>query len=731
MTSSLPPFDILKRLDALTPDEGSQGKNQRSYFCPSCGAKNFKVDLRTGKYNGFGCDCMTTPVGRQAVIEAISPLEWTKPARHKQERCWTYRDVHGQPLVKVHRRDDGEGKRKIWQTALQPGEPAALKSRAYPYRFQQCLIAIEQGRDVFWVEGEPCADALWDIGIPATTTIGGTNNYSSEQYRDLFPEKTLVNGSLVICPDRDQQGLKYAEAIASDYSQASWCYVYPDSFCWQRLQKSGGADIADWIAEGASANTILAAVGEKRDFKQQSPEEPAQHSDVESKDKPNPFKRAYHHIEQLWGDRLRFNEYAKHIELDGQPIELGTVKVTLAVEENLNLGLDNLELILTHLAKRRTYHPVRVYLSECLAQHHDPNILNDLAQRYFGCTQPIYNTFLKRTLIAAVARIVEPGCKMDTALILQGTQGLKKSTFFKVLAGEDFFDDSLGAMSDKDERLKLHQTWFAEWAELESVFKRRDVAQTKAFLSSGIDVVRPPYGRQAERMKRQSIIVGTTNQEQFLSDATGNRRFWIVPVQRQVNLKLLAQERERIWGAAVALYRAGEQWWLTDEEEQQAQDLASNYQTSDPWESRIDAHLVEWRLTAVTTSELLTNCLEIEVGRQSRGDEMRVADCLKRLGWQSVRKVHAGKRRRVWVNAGRPKLPSSQPDGLPMNDEVDRSLTTDNTTETGVIAQPGQPKATNFVTTQIGQQEALLHRERADTNSAVSSNGLLTERRLE
>jgi predicted P-loop ATPase len=118
--------------------------------------------------------------------------------------------------------------------------------------------------------------------------------------------------------------------------------------------------------------------------------------------------------------------------------------------------------------------------------------LDNIAQRYFEVSEPLYQTFVRKSLIGAVARALSPGCKLDTALILQGKQGFKKSTFFKILAG-DYFDDSLGAVSDKDERLKLHRSWFIERSELESIFKRRDVSQTKAFLSNSISAVRPPY----------------------------------------------------------------------------------------------------------------------------------------------------------------------------------------------------------------------------------------------
>ncbi|MEM1256627.1 MAG: VapE domain-containing protein [Cyanobacteria bacterium P01_H01_bin.21] len=650
MKPSFPPFNILHFLDQLEPDEGSHRPDEGSYFCPVCHAKNFKINLKTGKYKGFSCVCTETDDGKRAVIEAIVPPQWQKPYRQKQKRAWTYCDQDNRSLIRVHRMDDGEGSRKIWQESLQEGTPAELKKFACPYRYEKCLETLqnEPQRLIFWVEGEPCADALWEIGIAATTTLGGSVNYCAEQYRNLFPAE-----SLVLCPDRDLQGLKYAEEIATDYPDTKWCYAYPDSPLWNHLSSGGGWDIADWIEAGATKDTILAAVGDKRGLIPAS--EPTPFKKGASKEKPNAFKRAYHFIDQLWAERLRFNDFTKEVELEGNAIELSDLKVELAITENLDLSLEKLELILGHIAKRNRYHPVKRYLMQCFAQYSDTDILDTLAQQYFGCEQPIYNAFLKRTLIAAVARVFEPGCKVDTVLILQGKQGFHKSSFFKSLVGAEYFDDSLGAISDKDEKLKLHKTWVVEWAELESVFKRKDIATTKAFLSSSIDVVRPPYNRQSVRMERQSIIVGTTNQDEFLSDVTGNRRFWVIPVQRSIGLEQLKQDRDLIWGAAVALYKANEQWWLTPEEEQQAEILASDFLTSDPWQSKIAAYLSEHQLNIVTTNEILNNCLEIELAHQTRRAQMRVADCLKEIGWEKTRKTYQGKQQRVWIRLSQPK----------------------------------------------------------------------------
>ncbi|MEO0373235.1 MAG: VapE domain-containing protein [Cyanobacteria bacterium P01_A01_bin.17] len=515
-------FNILDYLDQLKPDGGSETETDRSFHCPVCHSKNFKVSLNTGKYKTFGCSCMDTSAGKQAMIKAITTLGWHKPVRTRQKRIWEYRDEHGVPLITVHRQDDGDGKRRFWQKPLQQGKPAALKQRARPYRYQECLKAMLEGRDVSWVEGESCADALRSLGIPATTTIGGTNNYRSEQYRGLFPEPAPGVGNLVLCPDRDQVGLNYMEAIAADYPWAKWCYAFPESFLWQRLPKDGGADMADWIDDGATATTIRQVVGQQRTdvvpIKIVTVDVEQENTKASTDSKPNRFKQQFEAIDALWGERLRFNELTKDIEFDGDPIDVGEARVRLAIEENLDISLNNLELMLTYMAERQSYHPVREELERCHERYKNTAILDNLAERFFGVNNPLYDIYLRRTLIAAVKRIYEPGCKVDTVLVLQGPQGYFKSSFFQTLAGAAYFDDSFGSMSDKDERLKLHLVWFCEWAELESVYRRRDSEAIKAFLSSGTDLVRAPYARKAERLRRQSFIVASTNQDQFLND---------------------------------------------------------------------------------------------------------------------------------------------------------------------------------------------------------------------
>lgn len=373
-------------------------------------------------------------------------------------------------------------------------------------------------------------------------------------------------------------------------------------------------------------------------------------TEVASDEDPR-WMREYRLLEKKFGDHLRFNELTKQVELDGKAFDANTAKLQLGINHNTKLkgNREDLADSVVMLAQKNSYSPVGEYLRAVHQEYGDSTaILDGLAARHLGTSDPMHEALLRRFLIAAVARAIAPGCKHDCALILQGPQGYYKSTFFKVLASEPWFDDSLGSASDKDEKLKLHRSWIVEWAELETVFRRRDVSQVKAFMSSAVDILRPPYGRSIETLKRASVIVGTTNQDQFLADTTGNRRFWVIPITRPIDFQKLRAERNRIWAAAFALYQTGEQWWLTSEENQKVDAARSQYESVDPWLNPVHEY-VDGR-DAVTTEAILEMGLDLDKGKHNSGHARRVADIMRKLGWQQTpNKVsHYGKRKRVW-----------------------------------------------------------------------------------
>lgn len=262
----LPEFDILNFMDRL--EVVKELATEYHCTCPACGDGGFKIDKRSGKYAAFKCDCTNAQI-REAIrplSEAFEEHAPSKPVRPKAERKWEYRDRQGKPLVAVKRIDDGNGGRKIMQghwdgDRYKPGCPAEVRPDIPIYRYSDVQKAISDGEPfVFWVEGEPCADALWGLGIPATTSIGGCEGLERYgNYRD-----DLQGVQVVLCPDMDLAGLKYAEKVQGLYPDALWCYAFPDSAWWDKVPQKGGLDIADWVDQGATRDQILEAIGDKR-----------------------------------------------------------------------------------------------------------------------------------------------------------------------------------------------------------------------------------------------------------------------------------------------------------------------------------------------------------------------------------------------------------------------------------------------------------------------------------
>src|SRR4028119_1416359 len=186
-----------------------------------------------------------------------------KPIRPKQTRYWEYPARDGSKLVRVCRVDDGEGNRKIWQERWDGYDwvkgLGKIPREVIPiYRYAEVREAISQGQIIFTVEGEPCADALWNLGIPATTNIGGAGKWSQSHSDDLEGAETVV-----LCPDRDQPGLEHMLKAAQTLPSwnGHWLCAFPDSPAWENLPKSGGVDVGDWIADyKLSADDIKKAV---------------------------------------------------------------------------------------------------------------------------------------------------------------------------------------------------------------------------------------------------------------------------------------------------------------------------------------------------------------------------------------------------------------------------------------------------------------------------------------
>jgi predicted P-loop ATPase len=247
--------------------------------------------------------------------------------------------------------------------------------------------------------------------------------------------------------------------------------------------------------------------------------------------------------------------------------------------------------------------------------------------------------------------------KVDTVLILAGKQGARKSTAFRVLAGDDWFSDTAIDIRSKDSFQSIRGVWLYELAELAAT-RPRDAESVKAFLSAPTDRYRPPYGRNVVESHRQCVFVGTTNEATFLSDPTGARRFWPVSVGT-IDIDAIRHDRGLLWAEAVEAYRAGEPWWLDPDEDRALSDAQEQYQHEDPWLVTLDRWMAsaENRAQAsrgMRVGELLTAAVHMDEDRQKKGDEMRFGAVLQGAGWEKRRTRRDGHQLRLWFPPGTP-----------------------------------------------------------------------------
>lgn len=258
--------------------------------CPHCGKPDWcysigdvtvckrNYDPAPGWYKTNGADDDGTPY--------YAPIKekWAKPPRPAKTTHYYYPDRSGNPLIRVVRKDDGNGKKSIYQQHWHGKQWVNtldnVKRENIPiYRYKEVKEAIANGESIFIVEGEGKADLLWSLGLPATCNLAGSGKWRESDTQDL------EGSSVILCPDRDVPGVKHCEAIAKDFPNAQWLYCFPDSPLWNHLPESRGADLKDWIDEGASKEDIIKGIGKK---KRLNPQKTEKSTNVVSHPKFNP-----------------------------------------------------------------------------------------------------------------------------------------------------------------------------------------------------------------------------------------------------------------------------------------------------------------------------------------------------------------------------------------------------------------------------------------------------------
>lgn len=269
-----------------------------------------------------------------------------------------------------------------------------------------------------------------------------------------------------------------------------------------------------------------------------------------------------------------------------------------------------------------------------------------LSTEYLGAPQDeIFATFVTKWHVAAVARAFRPGCKADAMVIFESPQGKFKSTYLRTMAtidGHEYFADNVGDITHPGSIMLLQGCWIVEVAELAG-FNRKEIDSVKAWLSRTTDRFVPKYEGEPREVPRNYIVAGTHNPSGhgYLKDPTGARRFWPVPIQ-EVDLKRVERDRDQIWAEAVHLQRSGMKWWLTADEEAQADALTFDRRVEDPWAGKINEGVKG--LQSVTLDSVIA-WLQIPISQQTEVTTKRISEHLKSAGYIQ-------RRDRTWAKVG-------------------------------------------------------------------------------
>lgn len=294
-------------------------------------------------------------------------------------------------------------------------------------------------------------------------------------------------------------------------------------------------------------------------------------------------------------------------------------------------------------AKQNSFHPIRDWLKE-LVWDGTPRVDTWLID-YLGAKPNDLNRAIgRKVLCAAIHRVMYPGCKFDHVVVLEGDQGIGKSTLLRELAGK-WFCDSLGDVTNKDVIGQIQGSWIVEISELSSL-DRASTNAMKEFISKQTDKARMAYERKAQEYPRQCIFIGTTNDDEYLKDPTGNRRYWPVEVSG-ADFEQMALDHYQIWAEAFSIWKQKKTtlYMHTKELKNAVEKLQNLKLLSDPWEDTISTFLAADRVANGETSPIkMPDLYTLSLGRlgtnMTRVDQLRLGGILRKLGYKKSKGRH-------------------------------------------------------------------------------------------
>lgn len=642
---------------------GGHKKSGTGFVCKCPAHKDDKASLSIGQGDSgkliwkchAGCD-------QQAVFEALkqkgllpererSPVRSSGPKRIVKEH--DYRDADGKLLFQVVRFEPKSFAQRVPDRSTDTGWKWGLNGvRTVLYRMPEVAIA----QKVYIVEGEKDVENLVALGVTATTSPMGADKWRA------WYSQALKGKDLVFIPDNDEPGRQHVRHAVADCMAAGAASV--KILHLDGLDEKG--DVSDWIAAGNGLVELMALEGrtapvEAEDLDrtpewtkklQRSEEGQARNSEYNT-------VIALRFAPQLAG-AVRWNEFAQRVETRGiagmkaskswrRWTDTDEIALTIWLQEH---GMASIrpgtvsDAVTVYADLYASTHPIKDYLQRLSWDRKER--LDNWLSVYCGVEDTAYvREVARRWLIAAVARVMDPGCKVDVILVLEGPQGTGKSSILKALGGQWYSDQLGGEIGSKDAKAGLAGKWIIEHGELAHLTKA-SLERIKQFFSEQVDQYRPAYGRNEVEVPRQCVFVGTTNVRDYLRDETGNRRFWPVECHGRLLVQELQHDRDQLWAEAVHAYTTGERWWLEGEEILAAAGKEQEARVQDDvW----DPLIVDWanrQAIAFTMHDCIKGALQKESSAITRADELRVGSILRRYGFDKRRERQGHGRFHFW-----------------------------------------------------------------------------------
>ena len=627
----------------------------------------------------------------------------------KPTTIYPYTDEDGALAFYVARYEPpGQGKRiRPWSWAVEEYQWVMKGWKENVPLYGLVELKARPNAHVMVVEGEKCADAMrafWPTYV-VVTWMGGAGGICKA---DLKP---LRNRKLLLWPDNDKPGREAMAYVRREMS--SYCGQIKSL---DPKDKPGGWDAADFIAEGGTLKDLRKwavdnLVNHSKDRALVVPSQvvhasatPGSPTIIQSKGDTNvafavnqptqddaeasPSKIAYWeslglilsanhtpsacvtNVEQIIIQTKALNG---HIWFDtfhqGIFTDLGGIGVRPWKDSDDRMLMRHIhrDLEITRIGELMVHSGVQMYTDQ--RKRNEPldwmdSIVWDGTQRIddfmrlaYGAKNTPYIRDISRCFwTSIVARIYSPGCKVDNLIVLQGAQGVFKSTSLAAIGGR-WYAETKESVRSNDFFQILNGKMLVEIADLAS-FQGADQTRLKSVITSSVDRYRPPYGRAADDFARQSIFVGTTNDTRPLKDPTGGRRYWPVKCGR-INLEYIRGFRDQFFAEAVVRFKrvpieasaaqrveAGADWWNVHALEAKLEQEACREE--DEWENIVGRYLKTVAGAGVTMEAIAKEALDIKMERLDMGVQRRLSNCLRRHGWENRIELERGATVRRW-----------------------------------------------------------------------------------